>query len=42
LGGDSFDKADKLYEGKKPVFFDKTGKLLQVSQFVLKLPSFPK
>jgi len=25
LGGDSFDKAGKLYEGRKPIFFDKTG-----------------
>ena len=41
LGGVSFEKLVN-HEGKEPIFFDKTGKLLQVSQFVLKLPSFPK
>ena len=25
LGGISFSKAGKLYEGRKPIFFDKTG-----------------
>ena len=25
LGGVSFEKAGKLYEGRKPIFFDKTG-----------------
>jgi len=41
LGGGSFEKLVK-HEGKEPIFFDKTGKLLQVSQFVLKLPNLPK